>query len=75
MEEEIGEVVEMTENQIAGMVVDSAYRIHVAIGPGLLESVYEITLTYELKKRGLSVKRQVPIRTSYFSSLRLSAFA
>ena len=43
----------MKENQIATAVVDAAFKIHTALGPGLLESVYEATLEYELKKRGL----------------------
>ena len=43
----------MTENEIAKMIVDAAYHIHVKLGPGLLESVYESVLAYELKKRGL----------------------
>jgi GxxExxY protein len=41
-------------------IVDAAYRIHVALGPGLLETVYEVLLAHELRKRGLSVKRQDP---------------
>jgi len=51
----------MTENEIAKIVVDAAYHIHRRLGPGLLESVYETVLAYELKKRGLKVKRQVPV--------------
>ncbi|MCU1268121.1 MAG: GxxExxY protein [Acidobacteria bacterium] len=43
----------MTENQIATIVVDASLKLHRALGPGLLESVYEATLTYELRKRGL----------------------
>jgi GxxExxY protein len=38
----------MTENEIASQVVDSAYRIHTTLGPGLLESVYDTVLAYEL---------------------------
>ena len=55
----------MTENEIAKMIVDAAYHIHVKLGPGLLESVYESVLAYELKKRGLSVVRQQPIPVVY----------
>ena len=51
----------MTENEIAKIVVDAAYHIHKRLGPGLLESVYEIVLAHVLKKRGLRVKRQVPV--------------
>jgi len=45
----------MTENEIAKKIVDAAYHIHKRLGPGLLESVYETVLAYELKKRGLNV--------------------
>jgi len=51
----------MSENEIAQVVVDTALHIHRETGPGLLESVYEIIVADELEKRGLSVKRQVPI--------------
>ena len=47
----------MTENEIAKAVVDSAYHIHRKLGPGLLESVYEVILANELKKRGLEVEK------------------
>ena len=54
----------MTENEIAKIVVDAALKVHRALGPGLLESVYEIVLAHELRSRGLKVQRQlsVPIR-------------
>ena len=55
----------MTENEIAKVIVDAAYQIHVRLGPGLLESVYETILAYELKKRGLNVVRQVPVPVVY----------
>lgn len=53
----------MSENEIAKIVVDAAYNIHKKLGPGLLESVYEIILVHELTKRGLNIERQkaVPI--------------
>ena len=51
----------MTENEIATKIVDCCYKIHVQLGPGLLESVYEEILYYELKKLGLHVDRQKPI--------------
>ena len=53
----------MTENEVATQIVDAAYRIHTRLGPGLLESVYEVVLAYELESRGLGVVRQqaVPI--------------
>lgn len=55
----------MTENRLSREIVDAAYKIHRSIGPGLLESVYETVLFYELKKRGLSVARQVPMSITY----------
>ena len=53
----------MTENEVAKQIVDAAYRIHTSLGPGLLESVYEVVLAFELENRGLRVVRQqaVPI--------------
>ena len=53
----------MTENEVAKLVVDAAYRVHTSLGPGLLESAYEAVLAYELEKRGLRTVRQqaVPI--------------
>jgi GxxExxY protein len=51
----------MTENEIAKIIVDSAYHVHRKLGPGLLESVYEVILVHELKKRGLKVERQVSV--------------
>lgn len=55
----------MTENEIARQVVDAAYQVHTRLGPGLLESVYEIVLVYELRKRGLQAERQVAIPIEY----------
>jgi GxxExxY protein len=55
----------MTENALAKVVVDAAYKVHVALGPGLLESVYEAVLAHELQQRGLRVRRQVPISIVY----------
>ncbi|PAM95693.1 GxxExxY protein [Flavobacterium sp. IR1] len=51
----------MTENEISAIVVDVCYKIHVKLGPGLLESVYEAILYYELTQRGLNVERQKPL--------------
>ena len=48
----------MHENEIAKVVVDLALKIHKALGPGLLESVYEAILVYEIRKAGLKVERQ-----------------
>jgi len=55
----------MTENEIAKEIVDAAYHVHKRLGPGLLESVYEVILAYELSERGLKVKRQVPVAIVY----------
>lgn len=51
----------MTENEIAKIVVDVAYHIHVKLGPGLLESVYQAVMLHELKKRGLEVAGEVEV--------------
>jgi len=55
----------VAENEISKIIVDAAFQIHKRLGPGLLESVYEVVLTHELKKRGLRVKRQVPVAIVY----------
>lgn len=55
------------ENQIAKEIVDSAYKIHRAIGPGILESAYEAMMIFELQKRGLAVSAQVPVPVVYES--------
>ena len=55
----------MTENQIGTIVVDAAIMLHRDLGPGLLESVYELTLAHELQKRRLIVERQIPIPIAY----------
>ena len=55
----------MKENEIAKEVVDAAFRVHKKLGPGLLESVYEVVLAHEIKKRGLSVIRQKPVPIKY----------
>lgn len=57
----------MTENEIAREIVDAAYQVHSKLGPGLLESVYEVALAYELRKRGRSVSRQEPVPIVYDS--------
>ena len=57
--------IEMHENPISREIVDAAYKIHTSLGPGLLESVYEVLLCHELKKRGLKVERQVSVPIIY----------
>ncbi|QDV40737.1 hypothetical protein Enr13x_05730 [Stieleria neptunia] len=51
----------MDENQIAKVIVDVAYHMHVKLGPGLLESVYQEIMVYELRKRGMSVQPKHPV--------------
>jgi len=48
----------MTENELSKTIVDICYKIHTKLGPGLLESVYEAILYYELNKLGLKVEKQ-----------------
>jgi GxxExxY protein len=55
----------MTENEIATIIVDTAFHIHRDLGPGLFETVYERILEVELTKRGLTVARQKPIPIVY----------
>lgn len=55
----------MDENEISRLVVDAGYRIHIELGPGLLESIYEAVLAYELRDAGLKVARQVAIPLRY----------
>lgn len=49
----------METDQITGTIVDAAMKVHTALGPGLLESVYETCLKHELAKKGLKVSSQV----------------
>lgn len=55
----------LSENEIGAILVNTAIAVHRQLGPGLLESVYEVVLAYELTKQGLDVKRQVPIPILY----------
>ncbi len=51
----------MNENDIGRIIVDRSVRLHKSLGPGLLETVYEVVLANRLTQAGLAVKRQVPI--------------
>lgn len=51
--------------EIGRKIVDSAYRVHKKLGPGLLEKIYETCLAHELRKRNLNVQRQVSIPIQY----------
>ena len=53
------------EESVAAQIVDAAFSVHKALGPGLLERVYEICFCHELKKRGLSYERQIEIPIEY----------
>ena len=56
---------ELDEDAIGSIIVDTAVNLHKNLGPGLLESVYEVVLTKLLSKRGLLVQRQVAIPVEY----------
>ena len=49
------------ENYLSKIIVDTCFHIHVELGPGLLESVYEEVLFYELSQQGFKIKRQIPV--------------
>ncbi|SRR6266498_50087 len=53
------------EERLATAIVNAAYTVHRAIGPGLLESIYEVCFCHELTKQGLSVRRQVVLPITY----------
>lgn len=55
----------MHSNQISSQIIAASIKVHQKLGPGLLESVYETCLAYELQKQGLTVQRQVPIAIQY----------
>jgi len=51
--------------EVTGVIVDAATKVHTALGPGLLESAYEACLLFELHKRGLKATRQVEMPVMY----------
>ena len=51
----------MTDYQLSQKVLESAFRVHTALGPGLLESAYQICLAYDLTKHGLHVVKEQPL--------------
>ncbi|MGF1671663.1 MAG: GxxExxY protein [Balneolaceae bacterium] len=55
----------MHENEISYAIRGAAFRVHTALGPGLLESVYETALVYELRNAGFNVKTQVGVPIAY----------
>ena len=64
----------MTENEIGTILVETAIDVHRHLGPGLLESVYEIVMAHELDARGLLTERQVPIAIVYKGIVFSEAF-
>ena len=60
----------MDENAMAGEIVDAAMKVHTKLGAGLLEGAYQACLMYELGKRDLSVKQQVPMPV-YYDGIKL----
>jgi len=60
----------MHENEISAIVLDASIKIHRVLGPGLLETVYEEVLAYELKKRGLKVEQQKP-QPVYYDEIKM----
>lgn len=55
----------MNENELSKVILDTCFRVHTALGPGLLESVYEEVLVHELRKKGISCERQVDVPILY----------
>ena len=55
----------MNENDISYLIRGAAFKVHTALGPGLLESVYEVALSHELKSLGLEVRNQIGIPFIY----------
>jgi GxxExxY protein len=53
------------ENELSKIILDAAFRVHSAIGPGMLENAYEACLAYELRQPGLKVQTQVPLPLIY----------
>jgi GxxExxY protein len=61
----------MTENEIAKLIVNAAYQVHIELGPGLLESAYEACLIYELVNTGLQVSNQIDLPV-YYKDVKLN---
>lgn len=55
----------MNENELSYHIRAAIFKVYKTLGPGLLESVYELALAYELKKKGLQVSNQVPLPVIY----------
>jgi GxxExxY protein len=66
------EAIPAETDQLARQAVDAAFKVHSALGPGLLESVYEACMCHELAKRGILFERQVRLPVKY-DGVRLDA--
>ena len=55
----------MSENEIAKQILDAGFVIHTKLGPGVFESVYEVVLAHEMRKKGMTVERQKPMSILY----------
>lgn len=55
----------METNQITGQIIDASMKVHSALGPGLLESAYQVCLAHELRKRGLKIDTQLELPVEY----------
>ncbi|BBD65937.1 hypothetical protein NIES4072_03840 [Nostoc commune NIES-4072] len=62
----------MRENDLSGVIIGCAMRVHTALGPALLESAYEECLDYELKKAGLNVGKQIPLPLVYQEGVKVA---
>jgi GxxExxY protein len=64
----------MTENELSRVIVDSAFKIHTTLGPGLFESVYEVTMGHELQRRGCLITHQRELQLSTRTSSSILVF-
>ncbi len=64
----------MTENEISYKIIGAIYKVYNELGPGLLESIYEMALCYQLQKDGLNVQRQVKLDVIYDGHVLPSEF-
>lgn len=58
-------MIDVRTEEIAKIIVNSAFKVHKNLGPGLLERVYEVCLAYEIEKAGLNVQRQIEVPIIY----------
>ena len=65
-------IFKMTENEISSKIIGAGIEVHKQLGPGLLESTYEVCLAHDLKLMGLEVKQQVPLPIIY-KEIKLNA--